>query len=407
MVNHARRNGIAVDVGHQVGANHHGYILLIEGVDHSLQRVLVLVHVIAVELHHKLASLFMMSSQIPVAANAHIIIVGNDMDKARIIIFGNSLAGAVGREVVNHHEVELEVGLLTQHAVDSVANGAYAVAHRNHHCSLHFKLVMVKLNVLEIGNFLAIHHLGGSQITANFLQMLGAGCLHLDLTATIAWINIVKNLLAALAGVELHIAIKEFVDVANVGKLRELETQVIESGKLIVGLHGCGGLLETATAEEVNRAKVEVIAQTTELVVDHGSLDCPTLGHIIVVGIEHACLRVVGKFHKALHCKGSEFERIILVIIEHIVGIGMLSNCLHRARSSKVLHFDDFTTINSALRVVGCKQKDFTDQFFSLQVLNGEFCLFGICKRNEAVNSSHNSLKFLLLLLIDLISVIC
>ena len=218
MVDHARWNGVAVDVGHQIGANDHRHILLVEGVDHGLQRVLVLVHVITVELHNEFAGLIVMSCQVPVAADAHVIVVGNDMDQTRVVILGYGLACAIGREVVHHHEVELEGCLLLQHTVDGVTDGADAVAHRNHHRSLDRKFALIELDVTEVGLAVDLR----CEIATDLLEMFGASCLHLDLPATVAWVNIVKDFLPALASIEFDITIKIFIDVADVGKLRQL-----------------------------------------------------------------------------------------------------------------------------------------------------------------------------------------
>ena len=79
---------------------------------------------------------------------------------------------------------------------------------------------MVKLNVLEVGNFLAVNHIGGSQVTAYLLQVLGTCCLHLNLATTVAWVYIVENLLATLACVELDVTIEILVDVSDGSKLR-------------------------------------------------------------------------------------------------------------------------------------------------------------------------------------------
>ena len=207
MVDDAGRDGIEVDVGHLISADHHGHILLIESIDHRLQRVLVLVQVVTVELHDEFAHVLTMGGQVPIPSNAHIIIVGNDMYQAGVVILGNGLTGAVGREIVHHHHVELEVALLLEHRVDSVADGADAVAHGYHHRCFDLKVVLVKLDVAEVWHTLSILVTVGGQVASNFLQVLGAGLFHLDLAPAVARIHIIKDFLAALAGILLHITV--------------------------------------------------------------------------------------------------------------------------------------------------------------------------------------------------------
>ena len=215
MVDDAGRNGVAVDVGHQVGAHHHRHVLLVEGINHGLQGVLVFIHVVAIELNNKFSCLLVVCRQVPVAANSHVVVVGYDVDEAGVIVGCNGLASAVGREVVNYHEVKLEIGLLAENAINGVADGADAVTNGNHDSSLNLKVVLAKLNVLEVGHFLAVNYLGGSQVTTYLLEMLGASCLHLDLTTTVAWVHIVEDFLATLACVKLHVAIQVLIDVSD------------------------------------------------------------------------------------------------------------------------------------------------------------------------------------------------
>ena len=390
MVNHARWDGVAVDVGHQIGANDHRHILLIESVDHRLQRVLVLVHVIAVELHNELAGLLVMSRQVPVATDTHVIVVGDDVNQARVVILGDGLASAVGREVVHHHEVELEGSLLLQHTVDGIADGADAVAHRNHHRSLDLKVALVKLDVPEVGFPVDL----GSQVATYLLEMLGAGGFHLNLPATIARVDIVENLLAALARVKLDIAVEILVDVADVGKLRQLQAQVIQAGVLIVGLHRLGGLLQAAAAEQQHRPEVKVVAQRALLVVDHRSLDGALVGDVVVVGIKHARTTVVGQLDKSLDGKRSELERVVLGVEHGIVALHMAGDGAHGLAGGQVLDLEHLASLDGSLSIVTGQQIDVSHQALGLQVLDGLSGLLGTDKRDKAINSFHYVLLF-------------
>ena len=390
VVDDAGRNGIEVDVGHLIGTHNHSHILLVESIYHRLQGVLVLVHVVAVELHDELAHVLAVGSQVPVTADAHVIVVGNNVDQTRVVILGDGLAGAVGREIVHHHQVKLEVALLLEHRVDGVADGADAVAHGNHHRCLDLKVTLIKLNMAEVGHLFAVLLTGSGQIAADFLEVLGAGLFHLDLAAAVARVNIIEDLLATLAGVQLNIAVEELVDVGNGGKLRQLEAQVIQTGELVVGLHRLDSLLEALATEEHHRAEIEVVTQATHLVVDNGSLVGALVGHVVVVGIEQARLGVVAQLGKTLQRERAHLQGVILGVEQHIIGIGMSSDFAHRGAREKHIDGEHLATLNRFGLIYRGKQVNLVHQFLSLEVLDGLRGLFGADKRNKAINSSHD-----------------
>ena len=337
----------------------------------------------------------MVRRQVPVATDAHVIEVGNDVNQTRVVILGDSLAGAVGREVVHHHEVKLEISLLTQDTVDSVADSADAVTHGNHHRCLDIKVSLVKLNVLEVG--LAVDL--GSKVATNLLEVLGACSLHLNLSATVARINIVENLLAALASVELDIAVEELVDVADVSKLRKLQTQVIKSGVLIISLHCLCSLLHAAATEDQHRSEVEVVAQRAKLVINHRGLGGTLFGNIVVVGIKHAGTAVVGEFDKALNSEGGKLEGVVLCIEHGIVALHMSCDDTHGLAGGQVLHLEHMAAFNTCLGILTSQQIDVSNQALGLQVRDGLPCLLGIDKRDKAINSFHCFIMFIVIIL--------
>ena len=218
---------------------------------------------------------------------------------------------------------------------------------------------MVKLDVLEVGNFLAFNHLGGCQITTYLFQVLGAGSFHLNLAATVAWVYIVENLLAALAGVELDIAVKILVDVSDGSKLRQLQAQVIETGKLVGRLHGFCCLLETLAAEHEHRTEIEVIAQRAHLIVDNGGFHCTFVGDIIVVGIDHATLCVGENLHETLEGEWREFQSHILGVKHGHASVALLGDSLDGGSRCEVVNIEHLAAVDGALGLSIGKQIDF------------------------------------------------
>ena len=248
MVDDARWNHVAIDVGDHVSTHNHCYVLFVECVHHSGEGIFVFVHVVAIELNDKLTSLFVVSSEVPVATDTHIVVVSDDVDQAWVVSkFVDCFTSTVGREVIYHHEVELEVGLLVEHALDSVADSADTVTNRNHNGCFHFKFATVEFNVLEVWSSVFLNR---SEVTTDFLEVFGTSLFHFNLTATVLRIYVVENLFTTLAGVELHVAVEEFVDVGDSAELRELQTEVVQTSELIVSLHCFSSFLEAASAEE-------------------------------------------------------------------------------------------------------------------------------------------------------------
>ena len=186
----------------------------------------------------------------------------------------------------------------------------------------------------------------GCEITAYLLQVLGYGLLHLNLASTVAWIHIVKHLLAALACVKLNVAVQELIDMLKCCKLAQLQAQVVESGVLIVGFHHRCCLLECLCTEEEYRSEVEVVAKATHLVVDYRCLGAVGLVAVVVVGIEHTCLSVLGNLHKTVECKHTKFQAVIFSVKKHIVGIGMLGYLLDCLARIQAVDFNHLTALN-------------------------------------------------------------
>lgn len=109
MVNDARRNHVHIEVCHHVGAYYHGTVLFVEGIDHQLQRSLVSIYIVTVQLHGKLAAQGVVHAQVPAPADTQVVTLGNEVNQAVILfIFVDGFGSAVGRMIVDNDQIELE-----------------------------------------------------------------------------------------------------------------------------------------------------------------------------------------------------------------------------------------------------------------------------------------------------------
>ena len=119
--------------------------------------------------------------------------------------------------VVYNDEVEGEVGLLRQDAADSITDGTDAVAHGDDDGSLVIKVALIEVDFVKFG----------LKVSADSLEVCGAGLLHFDLDATVLGVYIIEDFFAALAVVYGDIAVEVFVDVHDGGYTAQTQTQII------------------------------------------------------------------------------------------------------------------------------------------------------------------------------------
>ena len=204
MVNDARRNHVHIEVCHHVGAYYHGTVLFVEGIDHQLQRSLVSIYIVTVQLHGKLAAQGMVHAQVPATADTQIVTLGNEVNQAVILfIFVDGFGSAVGRMIVDNDQIELEFCFLAEHRTDGIAYGADAVTYRDYHGSFIFKVIGTELYLFKLR----------FQITAYLFQVFGASCFHFDLPFTILRVYIIEYFFTTLAGIILYFRVEIFVDV--------------------------------------------------------------------------------------------------------------------------------------------------------------------------------------------------
>ena len=223
--------------------------------------------------------------------------------------------------VVDNDDVELEVALLAEGRLNGVGYGLDAVEDGNHD-----RCLVLKLLLFEVG----VEIFGGVYDGTNGVEVTCHSLLHLDLHLTVARVHIVELLGAAQTCVELDLCVKILVDVEQLALAAEEQTQVIETGKLVVDGGALCPLLHKVGLDENHLSEVEVVAQATPLVVDNRMLCGLAVGDGVMVRINHCCIGVVSHAEHTfkgivaqLHLGGFEAQ-------EHILGFCLTCNVEHR-----------------------------------------------------------------------------
>ena len=150
MVNNPGSNHLHVKVGHHICTHYHSAVLFIERIHNLLKCIFVGVNIVAVQLYCKFSAFWMMNTSIPASANSKIISLRNQMDQT--LVCGKLLycfKSSVCRVVIDNYQVELEVCFLFKDRCNGILNCFNSVVDRNNYRCFKFKIVFVKLNVLE------------------------------------------------------------------------------------------------------------------------------------------------------------------------------------------------------------------------------------------------------------------
>ena len=331
MVNHSRRQLIAVKVRHPIRTHHHRAVLLVEGVNKLLHGVLVVVRVIAVQLDSKPPTLRMVQRHIPVAAYSVPRLILSYINQVLMPLGYDLLDGiycAVLAVVIHHNHVEL-VRLsyfLAQRTADRRLYRAHPVLARNHHTRLVLKLAGTHIHILELRR----------QVSAYIFQVPRHGFLHLDLHTAVLGIDIVKQLLPGLPCIQFHIIVQVLVDMFQRTFLADFQPQVIESRILVGHIHPLHSLHQRRSAEQQYTAEIEVVTQGTHLVVYHRRV-CPDTARLIeVVGIHHRRTAVFHQGFHALQGKQHKRQRRVLRINLGIRSVTLRSDSAHILRRTDI-----------------------------------------------------------------------
>ena len=244
--------------------------------------------------------------------------------------------------IVHHNHVKLEIRFLRQGTLHGIGDGLLSVKHRNHHRSLVFKLLFVEIRQTVVAGV----HQG-----THLVKMLGTSLFHLNLHLTVSRVHIVKLLFAALSVIQFVLGIEELIQMEDFSHPTQIETQVVETGKLIFLSILLGDIVaQRLRLDEPEASEIEVISQTTLLIINHRMLfqftryffrircihfgrcffgRCIILHQRIVVGVNHHRRGIIRRAQETLQGIEAPSDRGGLGANHHEVGIGIFGDALH------------------------------------------------------------------------------
>ena len=275
MVYQSWRQGVEVEVAHAVRADHHRCLLVVKGIYDFLESLRRRIEIVAVQLDCKLAAVLAIDGYIPAATDAEIVSHRHNLyETSRLLVvsgfhlasdFIKNLASAVGRMIVDHDDVELEIGFLAQRTLHGIRDGLLSVENWDDHRSLVEEFLFAEIR-------LAIK--AGIDEGSHLVEVLRASLFHLYLHLSVARVHIVELLLAALSVVEFIFCIEEFIEMENLSHAAQVETEVVETRILIVSSVLLGDeVTEGLRLDEPEASEIEVVAKATRLVINNRMLD--------------------------------------------------------------------------------------------------------------------------------------
>ena len=153
------------------------------------------------------------------------------------------------------------------------------------------------------------------------------GLFHLYLYLAVGGIHVVELLHTRGACIQLFLSVELLVDVEDLSVAAQEEAEGIEARMMIIGLtclHGKG--VEQGRLDEPKRSEIEVIANTTNLIVDDGMVLALAFGDVVMVGIDHGSIGIGGHTEGALQGAFTEQQLSGFGLQQGIVGIGILCN---------------------------------------------------------------------------------
>ena len=224
--------------------------------------------------------------------------------------------------IVHHNHVKLEIRFLRQGTLHGIGDGLLSVKHRNHHRSLVFKLLFIEIRQTVVAGI----HQG-----THLVKMLGTSLFHFNLHLTVSRVHIVKLLFAALSVIQFVLGIEELIQMENLSHPAQIETQVVETGKLIFLSVLLGDIVaQSLRLDQPEASETEVISQTTLLIINHRMFfQLIVLHQRIVVGVNHHRCGIIRRAQETLQGIEAPSDRGGLGADHHEVGIGIFGDALH------------------------------------------------------------------------------
>ena len=163
-----------------------------------------------------------------------------------------------------------------------------------------------------------------------FTQVSRTGLFHLYLHLTISRINIVELFLARCTEIGFLLRIQIFVQVEDLSLTAQEQTQVVESGILIVAITVAGGIfVQQRRTYQPHTAEVEIVTQRTFLIVYDGVRFAHSLLNDITVTIHHSSPRIFCHQQQPVQCRSTKGHRCMFQHQQHIVCSSLFSHIHH------------------------------------------------------------------------------
>src|SRR5438477_315738 len=101
---------------------------MLEFTDNSSEGPIIYIEIVRIELHRVSAALWGMDRLIPAAPNSEIVSLRNDVNEPRIAKTPKDFACLICGMVVDHNDIEIEIGLLTGRAAHRIVKGPLRVS---------------------------------------------------------------------------------------------------------------------------------------------------------------------------------------------------------------------------------------------------------------------------------------
>ena len=206
------------------------------------------------------------------------------MYEALIVETTQQFGGLISRVVINHNHIKLKVGLLVESAVDSIADGLFAIIHGDNNRGLHLKVLLVEIGLLiERGLYLG-----------TYLNEMGRGYLfHFYLYLAIGRVHVIELFHTRSSRIGFFFRIEALVDVENLSVATQEQAEGIKASMLIrvlAGLLGKG--LKQRGFDKPQTTEIEIVANTAREIIDNGVGLASTFYDVVVVGIYHCCIGI-------------------------------------------------------------------------------------------------------------------
>ncbi len=342
MVDESRGQSLQLEVAHTVGTNHHSAALFVELINYALQGVWAAVEVVAVELHSEASATGVVESQAPASTNAQVLPLRDDVHHPLVFLsqFLDDFSRSVSREIIHHHHVEVELGVLRQRAPDGILNRLGPIANGDDDGGLSLKVVTVHRH---------IHYALGVDVGACDFQVACTHQFAFFLHLAIAWVNIVKLLLPTLAQVALLLGVEVLANVeqgrcALSAQQEELHVIPTRIGEVGIGkfLHV---FLQRDSIEQVDGAEIEVIAHTAVIEVHGGVMDGLPVLDDNAVGIDGCRIHADSHRHHALDGIVAKCDGAILAAHQHIGAFHLCGNSPDGLGTCEVVHTNGLTPL--------------------------------------------------------------